>query len=76
MGISSMNGKTDDGETVRVSDYQAMLSYAQQHHLARFTFWAINRDRQCASGGDAGSDCSGISQSAYAFTKIAAQFHG
>ncbi|MFF1817639.1 chitinase [Kribbella sp. NPDC058245] len=76
MGISSMNGKTDDGETVTVANYQAMLSYAQQHHLARFTYWAINRDRQCASGGDAGSDCSGISQSAYAFTKIAAQFHG
>jgi chitinase len=76
MGISSMNGKTDDGETVRVSDYQQMLAYAQQHHLARFTFWAINRDRQCTSGGDAGSDCSGISQTAYAFTKVAAQFHG
>jgi hypothetical protein len=37
-GISSMNGITDVGETVTVADFRTMLAYAQQHHLARFTF--------------------------------------
>ncbi|MEU4197266.1 chitinase [Kribbella sp. NPDC026611] len=76
MGISSMNGKTDDGETVRLSDYKAMLAYAQQHHLARFTFWAVNRDRACGGSNNDGDSCSGISQHQYDFTKVAAQFHG
>jgi len=43
-GISSMNGKTDEGETVTVANFKTMLAYCQQHHLARFTFWEINRD--------------------------------
>ncbi len=76
MGISSMNGKTDDSaETVRLQDFKTMLAYAQQHHLARFTFWSVNRDRKCSSGGS-GDDCSGISQSAYDFTKVIAQYRG
>jgi chitinase len=77
IGISSMNGKTDESdETVSTSDFNTILGYAQSHHIARFTFWAVNRDRQCASGGSSGDSCSGISQSAYAFTKIIATYHG
>jgi len=76
MGISSMNGKTDvAGELVRIEDFQQMLTYAKQHHLARFTFWSINRDRPCGSGGD-GDSCSGISQQQYDFTKIITQYTG
>ncbi|MGW6195464.1 chitinase [Kribbella sp. NPDC055110] len=76
MGISSMNGKTDDaGETVRLQDFKTLLSYAQQHHLARFTFWSVNRDRPCSGGGD-GDSCSGVSQKAYDFTKVIAQYRG
>jgi hypothetical protein len=44
-GISSMNGHTDcSGENVSVQDFKNMLAYEQQHHLARFTFWELNRD--------------------------------
>jgi hypothetical protein len=77
IGISSMNGKTDESdETVSTSDFKTILSYAQSHHIARFTFWAVNRDRQCSSGESAGDSCSGVSQSAYAYTKIIAGYHG
>ncbi|RKE22348.1 chitinase [Streptomyces sp. TLI_171] len=77
IGISSMNGKTDESdETVTTADFTTMLNYAKSHHLARFTFWAVNRDRACPSGTPAGDACSGISQSAYAFTKIIASYHG
>jgi chitinase len=77
MGISSMNGRTDDsGETVRLSDFKTLLAYAQDHHLARFTFWSVNRDRPCGGSNNDGDSCSGISQKAYDFTKVIAQFHG
>ncbi|WP_066949472.1 CBM35 domain-containing protein [Microtetraspora fusca] len=76
IGLSSMNGKTDEAdETVTTTDFQTMLSYARQHHIGRLTFWSVNRDRQCGSGSDADS-CSGVSQSAYAYTKIFAQYTG
>ena len=76
MGISSMNGVTDEAdEVVTVKDFQEILAYAQAHHLARFTFWSVNRDRSCKPGDDADS-CSGIRQATYAFTKIVAGYHG
>ncbi|MFI1395333.1 chitinase [Streptomyces sp. NPDC020681] len=76
IGVSSMNGKTDvAGETVTLNDFRTILAYAQQHHIARFAFWSVNRDRSCSSGG-AGDACSGVSQSPYAYTKIVAQYAG
>ncbi|GAA4628121.1 hypothetical protein GCM10023196_043190 [Actinoallomurus vinaceus] len=77
IGISSMNGKTDESdETVSTGDFQTILSYAKSHHIARLTFWAVNRDRKCGSGESAGDSCSGVSQSAYAYSKIFAQYTG
>jgi hypothetical protein len=73
-GISSMNGRTDVGETITTGNFNTMLSYAQQHHLARFTFWSVNRDRPC-TGGDADS-CSGIGQANWDFTRIVARYAG
>ncbi|MFJ8039565.1 chitinase [Kitasatospora sp. NPDC096147] len=76
IGVSSMNGITDEpGETVTLADFKTILAYAQQHHLARFAFWSVNRDRACGSGTDADA-CSGIAQSPYAFTKIVVQYKG
>ncbi|MCW3017950.1 MAG: Chitinase, partial [Solirubrobacterales bacterium] len=76
-GISSMDGHTDEAsETVSVEDFETMLAFAQQNHLARFTFWAVNRDRQCAAGQNAGEDCSGITQQPYAFADVVARYHG
>ncbi|SOE07582.1 lectin [Streptomyces sp. Ag109_G2-15] len=74
MGISSMNGITDNNETVTVSDFRTILAYAQQHHLARLTFWSANRDRPC-TGGPADS-CSGVSQSAWDYTRVFAAYTG
>ncbi|MFF4347137.1 carbohydrate-binding protein [Streptomyces sp. NPDC001530] len=76
IGLSSMNGKTDDaGELVRVSDFQTMLAYAQQHHIARLTYWSVNRDRACGSGSD-GDSCSGVSQQPYDYLKVFVQYAG
>jgi chitinase len=78
VGISSMNGKTDESdETVSASDFGAILSFAQAHHLARLSFWSVNRDRPCAGGKKNEADsCSGIAQQPYEFTDLLAQYHG
>ncbi|MFE9249596.1 lectin [Streptomyces sp. NPDC007088] len=74
MGISSMNGITDVGETITVADFRTMTAYAQQHHLARLTFWSVNRDRPCTGGG--ADTCSGVSQGNWDFTRALAAYTG
>lgn len=75
MGISSMNGVTDQNEKVTVEDFRQILGYAGQHHLSRLTFWSVNRDRPCAGGG-ASSSCSGVDQQPWDYTKVLAQYGG
>ncbi|TVZ81810.1 glycosyl hydrolase family 28 protein [Streptomyces sp. BK340] len=76
IGLSSMNGKTDDsGERVRLADFRTMLAYAQQHHIGRLTYWSVNRDRPCGSGTD-GDSCSGVTQQPYDYLKVFAQYTG
>ncbi|RKT52697.1 chitinase [Saccharothrix australiensis] len=73
-GLSSMNGVTDTGETVSTADFRAIHDWAAGKHLARFTFWATNRDRgNCGASGD---NCSGTNQGTYDFTKIVAGYTG
>ncbi|MGA2320823.1 MAG: chitinase [Solirubrobacteraceae bacterium] len=77
IGISSMNGDTDErDETVGLGDFQAILTFAQEKHLARLSFWSVNRDRPCAGARPTSETCSGISQQPYAFTDLLAQYHG
>ncbi|MEV3859997.1 lectin [Streptomyces sp. NPDC050095] len=76
MGISSMNGITDNNETVTTGDFETILGYAQQHHLARLTFWSSNRDRPCPAGYPNDDTCSGVAQSAWQFTGIFARYTG
>lgn len=73
-GISSMNGVTDVGEVVTVANFQTMQAYATQHHLARLTFWSVNRDRPCTGGG--ADTCGGVARSAWDYTRALAQYRG
>ncbi len=76
-GVSSMNGHTDESsEIVSLENFETMLAFAQQNHLARFTFWAVNRDRPCRTGAAPEEECSEISQSPFAFTDVVAEYHG
>ena len=76
MGISSMNGMTDAGETVTQSTFTQIRDWAASHHLARLSFWAVNRDHPCPSGVPAGDTCSGIAQNDWDFTRINAGYAG
>jgi hypothetical protein len=73
MGISGMNGLTDQQEQVSPQTWQQIVTYAKSKGLVRLAFWSVNRDRGCAGGGVV-SDCSGIAQSNWEFTKISAGF--
>jgi chitinase len=73
MGISGMNGLSDQQELTSTDTWTRIRDYARNNNFARFTFWAVNRDRGCAGGGVV-SDCSGIAQADWAFTKVTAGF--
>ena len=73
MGISGMNGLSDQQELTSTETWTRIRDYARNNNLARFTFWAVNRDRGCAGGGVV-STCSGIAQGDWEFTKISAGF--
>jgi len=75
IGISGMNGLSDQRELTSPSTWTQIRDYANSHHLARLAFWSVNRDRGCPNGGVV-SDCSGIDQTQWQFTRITAGFRG
>ncbi|WP_308293215.1 chitinase [Streptomyces sp. TS71-3] len=75
-GLSSMNGITDVQEKVTPDNFQTILDYAKQHHLARLSFWSVNRDRPCSGAYPNDDTCSGVDQDAWQFTKIFAGYTG
>jgi hypothetical protein len=75
MGISGMNGLSDQQEQTTVSDWTNIRNWANTNHIARLAFWSVNRDRPCPGGGVV-SNCSGISQNNWQFTQITAGFTG
>jgi hypothetical protein len=76
IAATPMIGQNDDPtEKFTLADAQLLLTFAQQQHMARLSFWAINRDFGCATGTLSGT-CSGISQPNYGFSNIFRQFTG
>jgi hypothetical protein len=75
MGISGMNGLSDQQEVTTTAIWTNIRNWANTNHIARLSFWSVNRDRGCAGGGVV-SNCSGIAQSDWAFTAITAGFTG
>ena len=77
-GFSGMNGRSDSAEYFRQADFQTVLDYATGHHLARFTYWSVNRDRQCSPPDNQTTlgTCSSVAQTPWEFTKFTARFAG
>jgi hypothetical protein len=73
VGISGMNGLSDQQELTTVSTWTQIRDWAKSNGLGRLAFWSVNRDRGCAGGGVV-SNCSGIAQADWDFTKITAGF--
>ncbi|WP_026316574.1 carbohydrate binding domain-containing protein [Actinokineospora enzanensis] len=45
IGISGMNGNSDSGEVTTLAIWTQLRDWSNSHHIGRFTFWAVNRDR-------------------------------
>ncbi|MFF9407609.1 carbohydrate binding domain-containing protein [Streptomyces anandii] len=75
IGISGMNGLSDQQENTTPAVWTQIRDWANSHHIARLAFWSVNRDRPCPGGGVV-SNCSGISQNNWQFTSITAGFTG
>jgi chitinase len=73
-----MDGRSDAGEYFRQADFQTVLDYATGHHLARYTYWSVNRDRQCPDPNQptTSGTCSSVPQTPWEFTKYTARFAG
>jgi chitinase len=77
-GVSQMNGRSDTGEIFSQSDFASNLSFARSVGLGRYTFWSVNRDRQCPGGATSTTSgtCSSVVQNDWDFTKYDVQFAG
>jgi chitinase len=72
-----MNGRTDTGEYFYQNDFQAVLTFAENSGLSRYTFWSVNRDRQCSPPGNNGvtsSECSSVTQNPWDFSAYTVAF--
>jgi chitinase len=78
-GFSGMNGRSDTGEFFTQDDFRTVLDFATSHHMDRFTFWSLNRDRQCSppdNGGRTSGTCSSVPQESWDFAKFSVTFAG
>ncbi|MEV6011353.1 carbohydrate-binding protein [Streptomyces sp. NPDC051976] len=77
-GFSGMNGRSDSGEYFYQADFQTVLDYATSHGMGRFTFWSLNRDRQCnpPDNGTTSGTCSSVAQNPWDFAKFSVKFAG
>ncbi|CAG7655446.1 chitinase [Actinacidiphila bryophytorum] len=77
-GFSGMNGRSDSGEYFYQADFQTVLDYATSHGMGRFTFWSLNRDRQCSppDNGTTSGVCSSVPQGNWDFAKYSVKFAG
>ena len=73
LGISGMNGLSDQQELTSVATWTQIRDWAKNNNIGRLAFWSVNRDRGCPGGGVV-SDCSGIAQNNWDFTRITAGF--
>ena len=76
-GFSGMNGRTDSAEYFYQSDFQTMLSFAESNEMSRYTFWSVNRDRECnppSNNGNLSSECSSVAQNSWDFTAYTVAF--
>jgi hypothetical protein len=82
VGITEMIGIDDYGsggepgpkEIFSLADAVAVTAWADRHHIAELSFWALGRDNGGCPGVAGSDDCSGVAQPAWLYTHIMGQF--
>jgi hypothetical protein len=76
-GATIMNGIDDypkKTEVTQLADAQSLVAFAKSHGMSALSMWAIQRDNGSCPGVGGANDCSGIAQSAWAFSAILRTF--
>jgi Fibronectin type III domain/Carbohydrate binding domain len=77
IGVTPMIGQNDDpAEIFTLADAQTLESFAQANGLGRLAFWSVDRDQPCSGSVSGLPECTEISQTPLAFTKIFVQYTG
>jgi chitinase len=70
-GNTPMIGVNDStNEVFSTANASTLESFAAANGIQELSFWALGRDKACASNGTLSDSCSGTTQSAYQFTSI------
>ncbi|MFF5291109.1 hypothetical protein [Paractinoplanes globisporus] len=70
LGVTPMIGVNDTGPVTTLANAKTLLSWAEARGLGFVRFWSVNRDNGDCADGSVSPTCSGIGQSAYAFTAL------
>ncbi|AVH60198.1 MULTISPECIES: chitinase [Streptomyces] len=70
-GNTPMIGVNDDvSEIFTTGNATTLVNFAKSKGIQELAFWAIGRDKSCATNGTLSDSCSGTSQSAWQFSSI------
>ncbi|MFD9001445.1 ricin-type beta-trefoil lectin domain protein [Streptomyces sp. NPDC059582] len=68
-GNTPMIGVNDSiNEKFTTANATALANFAKANGIQELAFWALGRDKACATNGGLSDTCSGVSQSSYQFT--------
>ncbi len=71
LGLTLMIGRNDTGVVTTVIDVQRVLEHARANHIGFLGFWSLSRDNGgCPGQETASSECSGLVQKPYEFTRL------
>lgn len=71
LGLTLMIGRNDTGVVTTVSDVERVLEHARANNVGFLGFWSLARDNGGCPGQEvASSECSGLDQAPYEFTKV------
>lgn len=71
LGVTAMIGRNDLGMTTTPDNARDLLAFARSRAMGSVGFWSITRDNGgCSGRKEVASNCSGIEQSPYEFSKI------
>jgi len=75
-GLVATAGR-EDGGSLTPAGFATVEAFAKAQGMNRLTLWSVDRDRPCTAadpGHGRTGDCSGVPQTAYGFTQVAADF--
>jgi hypothetical protein len=68
--LPGIDDNPNKAEVTTLADARQITSWAEKHHLATLSIWAIQRDNGGCPGAVDSDSCSGVAEKAWAFSDI------